>query len=190
MSALPKLWTVTDYLTLAANSDIRHELIDGEIYDMSGSSLAHDLITGNIFAMIHAQSRGSVCTPFTGSMRVKVNSSNFFYPDLSVACGDPQFNDDNPPSLLNPVFVVEVQSESTTDKDWQVKLPLYQHMPSVQEIVLIEQDRVELHHFQRDPHDGSPWVKRVYADPATEMQVPSIGCILTLGDLYQRVVFS
>lgn len=46
--------TVTDYLTLDRESDIKHEFVDGQVYAMSDASPEHILITTNLTGMLHA----------------------------------------------------------------------------------------------------------------------------------------
>ncbi|WPD24626.1 MAG: hypothetical protein SD837_08700 [Candidatus Electrothrix scaldis] len=50
MMGLPqrKLFTKDDYLLLEEKADTKHELVNGEIYAMSGAKENHVKITGNI----------------------------------------------------------------------------------------------------------------------------------------------
>ena len=72
--------TEEEYLAGEEISEIKHELIDGEVYAMSGASKNHERIAGNIFRKIGNFLDGSPCEPFSSDVKVKVDN-NFFYPD-------------------------------------------------------------------------------------------------------------
>jgi Uma2 family endonuclease len=193
MAAYPKtLWTVREYLSVSQVSETRLELVKGEIYDMSGASEAHNTLFINLIGLLYPQVRKSPCKLFGADMRVRVNPDYYFYPDMSVVCGDPFYTNDQPPSLLNPVFIVEILSDSTLERDWAIKLPLYQALPSVQEILYIEQDRLRVHHIQRNPNlpVGTQWQGLDHTTPLTTLTFPSIGCTVRIAELYERLTFN
>ncbi len=47
-AARKKIYTPEEYLKMEERSEIRHEFVNGEIFDMSGSSVRHNDICGNI----------------------------------------------------------------------------------------------------------------------------------------------
>lgn len=68
MIAQPLYLTSEEYLNLEAQSDIKHEYIDGEIYAMAGASDAHVTIAGNLFAQLLRHLRGSGCRIYISDM--------------------------------------------------------------------------------------------------------------------------
>ena len=68
--------TPEEYLQLEADSDIKHEYIDGEVYAMAGATDTHVTIAGNIFALLLAHLRGSDCRVFISDMKVKIEAKN------------------------------------------------------------------------------------------------------------------
>jgi Uma2 family endonuclease len=110
------LLSVEEYLEFEENSAMRHEYVAGEIFAMSGASVAHELIAGNVFAAFHAHLRGGPCNAFMANLKVhlKVDRNEFFYyPDVLVACGLGPENR----YCANPRLVVEVLSPSTQSVD-------------------------------------------------------------------------
>lgn len=79
--------TETDYLAGERDGEIRHELIDGRAYSMTGASDYHNKLSGNLFAeLIMALKRNnSPCSIYISDLKVKVNH-NFYYPDVMVTC--------------------------------------------------------------------------------------------------------
>ena len=44
---------IENLLTAVTESQVRHEYVDGQIFEMSGATTAHELIKGNPFAALH-----------------------------------------------------------------------------------------------------------------------------------------
>ena len=72
-----------EYLQGELNSQIKHELIDGDVYAMADASGNHERISGNIYRKFENHLEGKPCEPFGSDMKVNVNS-DFFYPDVLV----------------------------------------------------------------------------------------------------------
>ena len=136
-----------EYLEGEQVSDIKHELIDGQVYAMVGARANHGRISGNVFSSFFNQLRNTPCEPFFADMKVKAGK-NFFYPDIVVACEDEQ----NEYYRDAPLIIVEVLSATTRKKDHTLKRLSYQNLPSLQEYVLIEQDIVDVEICRRNNH--------------------------------------
>src|SRR5579871_4322045 len=71
-----------------------------------GASWEHNIITGNITWHLRNQLQDRSCIIVTNDMRVRVSECNsYYYPDVVVVCGEPQFNAGDPDSLCNPTLV-------------------------------------------------------------------------------------
>ena len=88
-------------------------------------------------------------------LKVQVQQ-NFYYPDLVVS-GQPGPVLEN--VVANPVLIVEVLSTSTADRDRLEKRIACQRLPSLQEYVLVAQDKVEVQVYRPQP-DG--WEVETY----------------------------
>jgi Uma2 family endonuclease len=120
-------------------------------------------------------------------MRVFIPSTGLYtYPDVAVVCGEPRFApDDYLDNLLNPTFLAEVLSPSTEAYDRGRKFEHYRAVESLQEYLLVAQDRLHVDLYTRQP-DGT-WLLREASQPADTVEVQSIGCHLLLSDLYEKV---
>ena len=167
-----------DYLQGELTSDIKHELIDGCVYAMAGASANHERISGNIYAEFRNHLKGSPCEPFGSDMKVKAGS-NFFYPDVIVAC---HFDESQPYYTESPVIIVEVLSKATRKTDETVKLLSYINIPSLQEYALIEQDYVDIQVIRRN----EAWLPRHYF-LGDEITFESINLKLPVEEIYSRV---
>ena len=121
MSALRRasqLMSEAEYLEFERASEIKHEFLDGDVFDMTGASEAHNLITVNVITALKNQLRGRPCKLYASDMRVKVSTTGLYtYPDISVVCGEAQFGDEQLDTLLNPNLIIEVLSPSTESYD-------------------------------------------------------------------------
>jgi len=82
------------------------------------------------------------CSTFSSDLRVKTPDGLFTYLDVMVVCGPVSLTRDRPDTVTNPCIIVEILSEATRDYDRGEKFTLYQAIPTFQEYLLIEQDRV------------------------------------------------
>jgi len=134
--------TVEQYFALEASSEIRREFYHGDLIARIGMSFNHNLITSNVGASLNIQlQHRAECVALVSAMRVQVSEAVYFYPDVLAAC-DAQYSDDDRDVLLNPCAVIEVASENSALYDRVTKLDAYKRMPSVQEILIIDQHRV------------------------------------------------
>jgi Uma2 family endonuclease len=133
---------IDDYLAGETDSDLRHELMNGEIFAMSGAWVNHNRISsstarhiGNHLADNPENQQN--CEVFTSDMKVRVED-NFFYPDVVVTCEENLAAD----ALYTekPLLIIEVLSKSTRKNDHVIKRHNYTQIPTLEEYVLIEQD--------------------------------------------------
>lgn len=164
---------------------VRSEYVNGEIIAMSGASRAHNLITINISTALHSRLRGSGCETYANEMRVSsLATSSYFYPDVVVVCEEPRFEDDVFDTLLNPILLVEVLSPSTEAFDRGEKFAHYRHLASLQEYVLVTQDRMLVEHYRRQEKQ---WILTDFRKGEEILSLPSIQCELPLQEIYERV---
>lgn len=103
----------------------------------------------------------------------------YFYPDLTVACGEPKLLGND--TLLNPVLVVEVLSKSTARFDREIKLKEYQSVASMREILLVSQDR---QHIEVHSRQAKKWSSRTFTKSDGEIRIPYFDCTLALAEIY------
>ena len=180
----PRL-TVAEYLAFEAQSEIKHEYIDGELYDMTGGTDKHSRIAANIIGALFALISNPDCRVYTSDMRVKVAAGRYVYPDLSVGCGRARHEDDGETSLLNPVVVVEVTSPTSMTRDHGLKRDMYQGMPSIQAYLIIDQREVRVDLHRRGEWE---WSLSTYRSLDAAVSLESLGCELPLEQIYREIV--
>jgi Uma2 family endonuclease len=166
------------YLEGELTASVKHELIDGVAYAMAGVSKNHQRISDNVLVGLHLHLRNQRCEPFGSDVKVKVGD-DFFYPDAMVVCDDVS---ENSYYTESPTILVEVLSPSTRRLDQTLKRSRYQTIFSLQELVLIEQDVVDVEVCRR----SSGWRSQHYF-LGDDITFESIGVTLSVEDIYQRV---
>ena len=173
---LPRL-TPDEYLAYEREQPIRHELVDGYLYAMTGASDRHEEIALNLAATLRTHLRGSGCRVYKGDLKLRV-ADDFYYPDVFVRCGeergDAYFKTD-------PVLVAEVLSPSTQRYDRGDKRLVYSTLPTLREYVLIAQDRMYVELYSANATEASQRLDR----PDAVLLLDSVGFSISLADLYE-----
>ncbi|GAB4200540.1 MAG: Uma2 family endonuclease [Roseiflexaceae bacterium] len=179
--------TEAEYLERERASITKNEYYAGGIFAMVGASEAHNLIASNVNAALHSQLRGCPRRVYPSDMRVKVSQTGLItYPDITVVCGGSLFRDpDKRDTLLNPTVIIEILSPSTERYDRGLKFQNYRTLDSLQEYVLIAQDKRYVEHYSR--HTGNQWLLSEAHTIDAEVALVAIGCLLKLADIYENV---
>jgi Uma2 family endonuclease len=189
MTTQPKRFiTVEEYLQQERTALDRHEYLNGEIFAMAGGTPAHSMIISNTLGELYNQLRESDCTVRNGDMRIRTSPAGLYsYADVAVSCTDEQFEND---TLLNPIVIVEVLSESTKDYDRGVKFEQYRQIPSFREYLIVAQDRPYVEHHAREDVQRKVWTMREYTSLEEVVTLEAIHVRLRLADIYAKVFFS
>lgn len=174
-----------EYLALERASEEKHEYANGEIFAMSGCTREHSLLTGNIRGELGNALLDQPCEVHTSDMRVKITSTQrYVYPDASVVCGEPRFEDTQVDTLLNPNVIVEVLSDSSEAYDRGDKFAQYQSIPTVSDYVVISQKAARVEHFHRQPDNR--WLLTILG-PGEQLVLASIGVTIDVDRIYLEV---
>lgn len=179
-----KRMSVDEFLVWDDGTDTRYELIDGVPVAMAPTYSAHQIIVGNATRHIgNALDRRPPCRVQPEAGILKPNSiRNYFQADLAVT-SSPHVHGQY--AIPSPLVIVEVLSRSTEDHDRKVKLPVYRAIDSVQEIVLLDAERVygEVHRRL----DGTRWELELLTEPDALLRLASIAFDVPLKTLYAHV---
>lgn len=174
-----------EYLRNERLAETKSEYIDGMLVAMSGATRWHVLLTTNIAIELGRQLEDRPCEVYAQDLRVRVEEDGMYaYPDVVVVCDPPEFQDDEFDVLLNPTVIIEVLPESTEAYDRGLKFARYRQRASLQEYVLVAQDRVSIERFTRQ---GDLWTLAEATGLDATIDLPSIGCTPALRDIYDMV---
>ncbi len=176
-TALPKPWTVDDFLAWEAQQPEPYEFIDGMVFMIVGGSAAHAIIKTNLVSALADRLGKGPCRALTEGLKV-VTPINVHYPDVAVICTPIEPADDR---IREPVVIVEVLSRSTGDRDRGAKWVGYRELSSLQHYVLIAQDQRRVEVYTRTDEG---WSLRLFAPPHITVPLPAVGVNVGPDEIY------
>ncbi len=189
MSTQPQKQLVTpeEYLEAEQAAERKSEYLNGEVFAMAGTTLRHNLIVTNLVRDLGNQLRRLPCKVYSQDLRVRVSATGLYtYPDVLVTCGEEQLAEGpGSPSLLNPVVLIEVLSESTRDYDRGQKFEHYRTLRSLKEYVTIDQTKMHIEHWQFQ--SVGSWLLSEFSQPGDSISLV-INAKLSLADIYEKVM--
>jgi Uma2 family endonuclease len=181
----PAKMTVAEYLEWEPQQDLRYEYFNGEVFAMTGSTIPHNDIALNLYSALrpHLPSKG--CRANVSDVKLQVNSQScYYYPDVVVSC-HPQ--DQNARKFIQfPTLIAEVLSPSTSAKDRSEKFTNYLTIPSLQEYLLIDSQKISVERYSRGK--GRMWLYYHYL-PGDVITLSSLDLEFPIELLYEGVVF-
>ncbi len=190
MSALPKRkYTIEEYIDLLKTSEERFEYFDGDVFSMAGGKIAHGEIASNVHFALRNRLRDKQCRIYNGEVALKVPAAPpLRFPDVSVVCSEPITEDFHGFDLLvNPILIVEVLSDSTSNYDLGKNFLAYQSIESFREYLAIAQKHS--HVIQHTKQSNGLWVRRDFIGMDSTIQLDSLNITVTLSEIYEYVNF-
>lgn len=178
-------YTIADYVDLETHTNVKHELIDGEIYAMTGGTPNHALLIAN--AMLQLQQAAGLmgCRVFSSDLRIRVPDRNvILYPDASVVCGKPEMDTEDPMAIRNPRVILEVTSRSSAKLDRGAKYEHYKHVPSLREYIVVSHEERRVEVFRRN---DDQWVLAATASGG-DLELDSLANTINVDAIYQLMV--
>lgn len=187
MIAVPqKKLTLEEYFELDRMAEANYEYFDGKIFEMSGVSPNHATIEINLITNINPRANENGCRIFPANLRVKVPVlPTYRYLDLSVACGEAQFEEiGGLQCLINPVLIVEILSESTESYDRGEKFRQYKSIETFREYILISSESKNVTHFLK--HNERFWLQSDY-ETGESFHITTLDFDLSVNEIYQGI---
>lgn len=174
--------TVQEYLRFDESSPLRHEYVRGEVYAMSGVTLRHDRIARNVLIALSAAAGDGPCETFSSDVRLRVADDIFYYPDVSLVCGQVAELD---VIISYPCAIVEVTSPGTARIDRGEKLDAYLAIQSLRAYLIVDHRRRRVERYWRDLQ-VAPWQHEELRSTG-RVAIPCLDAELTLDQIYRRV---
>lgn len=176
-----------EYLELEREADFKSEYFQGEVFAMAGAGRNHNRITENLSIDIGFFLKGKSCRSYSSDLKIHIPDNGLYtYPDLLVVCGKEEFLDENTDTLLNPKIIIEVLSKSTGSYDRGEKFQLYRSIPSLEEYVLIDSQRIAAEVFRKSEREFWSLMSESYTLEGS-IELASIGLTLPMRDVYDQI---
>ena len=187
MSALEKTFiTPEQYLEIEDKAESRSEYFAGQMFAMAGASEPHITLVTNLVVELGLQFRKRPCRVYSTDMKVKVGKTGLFtYPDVVAVCGEAELLNSKNGVLLNPTVIIEVLSDSTELYDRTGKFEHYRRLPSLTDYLMVSQKTACVEQYRRQTDND--WLLTVTEGREQSVEIESIGCRLSLADIYDKI---
>lgn len=181
-------YTPEEYLELEATADYKSEYIGGQIIAMAGASINHNRISLNLSSGLNFAFKNQNYEVFMGDMRLWIPQKLIYtYPDVIIIADEPEFVNNRTDTITNPQVVIEVLSQSTKGYDREDKFAAYRTIPTFQEYLLIDQNRIHVEQFSKT--GKKRWNLREYDEEDENISLEIVSFEISLQDLYNKVKF-
>lgn len=180
--------TLRDYLEGEESSELRHEYLDGEVFEMEAASIDHQRIWRNLLRNLDAALAGKGCEVLPSPRTATAANGLYTYPDLVIVCGRLETWPADHNTIANPRVIIEILSKSTEGYDRGRKFDSYRGLPSFVEYVCVAQDSDWILHQQRQD-DGS-WVARFVTGRESLLRLHAVSVEIPLAEIYRDVEFA
>ncbi len=168
---IPASWE--EFMDFLPTTPYKAEFVNNEIIIMGLAKFLHEWLVMRIGFILSNFYQGKLNVFVLGSnLGVSRPQKSFFNPDITVVKGMPEFYQNSKSIIKNPHLVVEILSESTSKYDWESKMPRYQQMESIQEIILINPKDKTIHVISRTA-EVKVWTMTIYDQPTDTVVIDS-----------------
>ncbi|MCW9683004.1 Uma2 family endonuclease [Dolichospermum planctonicum UHCC 0167] len=177
----PPHLTPEEYFTWEEQQLEKHELIDGQVYAMTGGSVNHSRIAIRFATMVDTHLDASSCITGNSDLRVNiVGTNNYTYPDISVTCDD---RDKTTTQYITyPCLIIEVLSKTTEAYDRGGKFRMYQNNPVLKDYLLVSSTAMEIDLYHKN--DAGQWMIINYGEGDT-IELKSINLSFPIEQIYR-----
>ncbi|NJL63390.1 MAG: Uma2 family endonuclease [Methylacidiphilales bacterium] len=183
-----RYYSPEEYLEVEVNSQERNDYIDGRIILMAGGTPNHNQIAGNFYAGLNFTLKRQPFRVFVTDQRLWIPDKKIFtYPDVMVVAKPIELQEGRRDTIINPVMIAEVLSNSTKSNDRDEKFAAYRTISSFKEYILI--DQYTMHVEQYSKTDNNKWIFSEYENENETISLTSIPFEIPLADIYDNVDF-
>jgi Uma2 family endonuclease len=172
--------TLEEFLRWDDGTDTHYELIDGFPVAMAPPVEAHRILALRLGSRIDAALAGR--RPCNAQIEPGVvrpdRADSYYVPDVAVTC---ERNEPGRQAMVDPILIVEILSPSTERTDRRLKLPVYQAMESVREIMLIDADS---HHAELYKRENDHWGIQLVRGAEASLVLTTVDLRISMSELY------
>ena len=174
--------TVEEYIQFELTAECRHELINGQLFEMPGEKRTNNRIAGNIYMFLRHQVESMGYETYSHDMKVaNRDRTKYFYPDV-FATKEP-LTEANEYIQYQPELIVEVISPSSRITDTIDKYIDYTGIPSLNYYLVIEPDVTYVTLYAKNT-DGK-WEAMLYTSLNDVIPLPMLRISVPLLEVYK-----
>lgn len=177
-----------EYLELETAAEYRSEYHDGQIIPMAGGKPNHNQLAINLTSAINYNLRKKPYRVFMSDLRLWIPDCRLYtYPDVMIVQTPLVFAENRQDTIINPLAIAEILSDSTEKYDRGDKFRMYRSIPSFKEYLLVGQTAMQVEKFIKN--ENNQWVLSEYTGKEAKITFDSFEFEIGLDKLYDRVDF-
>ena len=181
-----QVYTPQEYLEFEVGSPERHEYINGEVCLMTGGTPNHNQLALNLSGALNFALKRQPYRVFVTDQRLWIPEKKIYtYPDVMVVQGELQLQEGRKDTIVNPLLIAEVLSESTRSYDKDAKFAAYRTIPTLREYLLIDQYEISIEQYVKT--DRKSWLFSEYGEADEAIALNSIQFEMAIEDIYDKV---
>ena len=106
-------------------------------------------------------------------------ADSYYVPDIAVTC---EPNAPGRQAMVDPILIIEILSPSTERSDRRLKLPVYQNLQSVREIMLIDADTYHAEVYRRE---NDHWGIELVRGAEASFSLVSVDLRILMSEFYE-----
>jgi Uma2 family endonuclease len=178
--------TLEEFLRWDDGTDTHYELIDGFPVAMAPPAEAHRILAVRLVSRIDAALAGRrPCNAQIEPGVVRPDSADSYYVPYNAVTCEP--NEPGRQAMVDPILIVEILSPSTERTDRRLKLPIYQAMESVREIMLIDADS---HHAELYRRENDRWGIQLVRGTEASLVLTTVDLRISMSELYEGIALA
>jgi Uma2 family endonuclease len=179
-----KILSPEEYIKFENESQQKHEFFKGEIFAMAGAGLKHNQIFKNLFFELCSALKGKSCQPYGSDLRIHIPQNTLYtYPDISIICRELISSTEELDSVVEPVIIIEILSESTQNYDRGAKFKLYRDIPTLKEYIMVDSDSISIECFR--VNKTNHWELEEYKTLEQILSIPTLAVNLSIKQVYE-----
>lgn len=174
---LDKPLSEEEYFLFEEKSELRHELLNGNLYEMSGISIFHNNIVSNLLFIFHTFLKGADWKLVFESFKIKTPEGNYFYPDVAICYPkvEKYFSE-------QPLLIVEVLSDATRKYALTDKFIQYQKFETLEYYLCVEPEQ-QVVVFYCKQEEGE-WIAETFTKDDQIISFPKLAISFPLKNIY------
>ena len=165
-----------EYFLFEEKSELKHELINGNLYEMSGVSIFHNNLVLRLSFLFYGLLKGTDWQLTMENFKVKTPEGSYFYPDIAVCYSNPEKYFSS-----QPLLIVEVLSDTTRKYDLTDKFIQYQKIETLQYYLCIEPEQQVVVFYSK--HDEE-WTAETFTKDEQVISLSTLNISFPLKDIY------
>ncbi|MBF2097338.1 MAG: Uma2 family endonuclease [Gloeomargaritaceae cyanobacterium C42_A2020_066] len=184
----PKSYTEEEYLAMEVTSEIRSEYRNGDIIAMPGDTPTHNEVTATLMFLLMSSLRKKPYSIFITDQRLWIpERAMYTYPDIMVTARPTPLKAGRKDTIIDPILIAEVLSESTQGYDRGDKFAAYRTIPTLQDYLLIDPNTPHIEYYAKQGEQQ--WLFTEYSSLEQSFILASVNVQIPLMELYETVEF-